>query len=335
MAEEMTSKTDVTFDTGSNTKSENLPVQVISWSAALEIGITSRGRLPYITGEKPVPSKTDPGWATWALEDSQVKVWTVLARMYGRKKRVLCTYQIKRNIYSLKQGDLSVASFYAALKTKWEELDYHVNDDWNCGSDHEMYWQKEWMDRTFIFLGGLRDEFESIRSQILNCDETPGIEEVYARVESEEQRCQVMHIDSSHGSSPSAFVSRAPGTGSVLSGGAVIRLTRGRPSSGRRGPPVPDTSSPSVEKPRLSSDQLKELQAYISRLSTTKEEASTSKGAQLAQALVATSDQGASTPYPSGTGMTESNFVQFSTLTGLTAAEPPSLKLQLPMKLVD
>ncbi|KAF3773241.1 hypothetical protein EJ110_NYTH51104 [Nymphaea thermarum] len=132
----MTPKIDVAFDTGSSPKSENVPVQVtsirlnkdnyLSWSAALEIGITSRGRLPYITGERPAPSKTDPswaqcypyrrpdrytirygsdniGWATWALEDSQVK------------------------------GDLSVASFYAALKTKWEELDYHVNDDWSSG----------------------------------------------------------------------------------------------------------------------------------------------------------------------------------------------------------
>ncbi|KAF3777053.1 hypothetical protein EJ110_NYTH46914 [Nymphaea thermarum] len=124
MAEEMTPKSDVPFDTSSAPKSENLSVQVtsirltkdnyLSWSAALEIGITSRGRLPYITGEKPTPSKTDPQWATWALEDSQVKVWiissvsadiqslilrkstsfdmwTVLARMYGRKKRVLRT----------------------------------------------------------------------------------------------------------------------------------------------------------------------------------------------------------------------------------------------------
>ncbi|KAF3771889.1 hypothetical protein EJ110_NYTH59235 [Nymphaea thermarum] len=138
-------------------KSENLPVQVtsirltkdnyLSWSAALEIGITSRGRLPYITGDKPTPNKSDPQWATWALEDSQVKVWiissvsgdiqplilqkptsfdmwTVLARMYGRKKRVLRTYQIKCSIYSLTQGDLSVVAFYAALKTKWEELEY-------------------------------------------------------------------------------------------------------------------------------------------------------------------------------------------------------------------
>ncbi|KAF3771661.1 hypothetical protein EJ110_NYTH59856 [Nymphaea thermarum] len=197
-------------DTGSNTKGENLPVHVtsirlnkdnyLSWSAALEIGITSRGRLQYITGEKPAPAKNDPQWSTWTLEDSQVKVWiissvsadiqplilrkstayemwTILARMYGRKKRVLHTYQIKRSIYALRQGDSSVASFYAALKTKWEELDYLTNDDWKDAFDHALYWEKEWMDRTFIFLGGLRDEYESIRSQLLNCDEIPGIEE--------------------------------------------------------------------------------------------------------------------------------------------------------------
>ncbi|KAF3771493.1 hypothetical protein EJ110_NYTH60190 [Nymphaea thermarum] len=162
MAGAVIPKIDDALDTSNNTKSENLPVHVtsirlnkdnyLSWSAVLEIGITSRGRLHYITGEKPAPSKTDLQWATWALEDSQVKVWiissisadiqplilrkstaydmwTVLARMYDSKKRVLRTYQIKRSIYALKHGDLSVASFYAALKTKWEELDYHVNDD--------------------------------------------------------------------------------------------------------------------------------------------------------------------------------------------------------------
>ncbi|KAF3786685.1 hypothetical protein EJ110_NYTH24854 [Nymphaea thermarum] len=314
MAEEMNPKIDVAFDTSHTTKSENMPVQVtsirlnkdnyLSWSAALEIGITSRGRLPYITREKPAPSKIDPRWATCALEDSQVKVWiissvsadiqplivrkstsydmwTVLARMYGRKKRVLRTYQIKRSIYSLKQGDLSVAAFNAALKTKWEELDYHVHDDWNYGSDHALYWENEWMDRTFIFLGGLRDEFESIRSQILNCDEIPGIEEVYARVKSEEQRRQVMHIDSSHGCSPSAFVSRASGTGQRSArrcshcnklGHSVDfcwdihpekRLVRGRPPSSRRSPSVSDSSQSgpsSVEKSKLFSDQIKELQ---------------------------------------------------------------------------
>ncbi|KAF3773353.1 hypothetical protein EJ110_NYTH55509 [Nymphaea thermarum] len=217
MAEEMTPKIDVAFDTGSNTKSKNLPVQITSiwlnkdnylpWSAALEIGITSRGRLSYITGEKPAPYKTDPRWATWALEDSQVKVWIISSVSADIQPLIL-----------------------------------------------------QWMDRTFIFLGGFRDEFESIRSQILNCDEIPAIEEVYARVESEEQRHQVMHIASSHGSSLSTFVSRASGTGQRpvrrcshcnKLGHSVDfcwdlhpekRLVRGRPPSSRRGAFVPDSN---------------------------------------------------------------------------------------------
>ncbi|KAF3775237.1 putative uridine nucleosidase 2 [Nymphaea thermarum] len=346
MAEDIAPKIDVALDAGIAPKSENLPFQVtpirltkdnyLSWSAALEIGITSHGHLPYITGDKPAPSKTDPQWANWALEDSQVKVWiissvsadiqplilrkptsfemwNVLARMYGRKKRVLRTYQIKRSIYALKQGDLSVASYYAALKTKWEELDYHVEDNWDCGSDHARHWEKEWMDRTFLFLGGLHDEFESIRSQILNCDEIPGIEDVYARVESEEQRRQVMQIDPSRGSGPSAFVSRSsvPGqrparrcTHCNKPGHSVDfcwdlhpekRLVRGRTPSSRRGPLVQESNqggSSSGDKSKLSQDQIKELQAYIGRLSTTLEDSSTSDGAKLAQALVATSDKG-------------------------------------------
>ncbi|KAF3773350.1 Retrovirus-related Pol polyprotein from transposon TNT 1-94 [Nymphaea thermarum] len=169
------------------------------------------------------------------------------------------------------------------------------------------------MDRTFLFLGGLRDEFESIRSQILNCDEIPGIEEVYAWVESEEQRRQVMHIDSSHGNAPSAFVSRASRSAQRPArrcthcnklGYSVDfcwdlhpekRLVRGRLPSSRHSPSVPDssqTNSSGGNKSKLSSDQLKELQAYISRLSTTPAEDSTSEGAQLPQALVASSDQG-------------------------------------------
>ncbi|KAF3785990.1 hypothetical protein EJ110_NYTH24012 [Nymphaea thermarum] len=330
MAELMGSSKDAGLDSGSASKAENVPIQVtsirltkdnyLSWSTALEIGITSRGRLSYITGDKPAPLKSDPQWATWALEDSQVKVWiinsvssdiqplilrkptsfdmwTVLAKMYGRKKRHLRTYQIKRSIYSLTQGDLSVVVFYATLKTKWEEFDYHVTDEWKCGSDHSLYWEKEWMDRTFLFLGGLRDEFEAIHSQILNGDEIPGIEEVYARVESKEQRGQVMHL--TIGSVPSAFVSRASGTVqrparrcthfNKLGHSADFcwdlhpekRLVRGRPPSGRRCPSLFDSSQgtpSSGVKTKLSPNQLKELQAYIGRLSTTPEESSTSGG---------------------------------------------------------
>ncbi|KAF3771991.1 hypothetical protein EJ110_NYTH58591 [Nymphaea thermarum] len=152
-------KIDDALDTGNNTKSENLPVHVtsirlnkdnyLSWSAALEIGITSRGRLHYITGEKPAPSKTDPQWATWALEDSQVKVWIISS--------------VSADIQPLILRKSTTYDMWTVLARMY--------------GHHALYWEKEWMDRTFIFLGGLRDEFESIQSQILNCDEIPGIEE--------------------------------------------------------------------------------------------------------------------------------------------------------------
>ncbi|KAF3780059.1 hypothetical protein EJ110_NYTH40083 [Nymphaea thermarum] len=154
-------KNDVVLDAGSTPKSENVPIQVTSirltkdnylfWSAALEIGITSRGRLPYITGDKPVPSKSDPQWATWALEDSQVKVWiissvsydiqplilrkptsfdmwTVLAKMYGRKKRHLRTYQICRNANHKREQRANTRTYVENLAQKepaeWREDDH-------------------------------------------------------------------------------------------------------------------------------------------------------------------------------------------------------------------
>ncbi|KAF3795101.1 hypothetical protein EJ110_NYTH05988 [Nymphaea thermarum] len=105
MAEEITPKTDVAIDAGIAPKSENLPVQVtpirltkdnyLSWSAALEIGITSRSRLPYITGDKPAPSKTDPQWANWALEDSQY-VFSSDAEIVNKKEILQSKTPVRR-----------------------------------------------------------------------------------------------------------------------------------------------------------------------------------------------------------------------------------------------
>ncbi|KAF3778261.1 3-isopropylmalate dehydrogenase [Nymphaea thermarum] len=133
MAEEIAPKTDVTIDAGIAPKSENLLVQVtpirltkdnyLSWSAALEIGITSRGRLPYITGDKPAPSKTDPQWANWALEDSQV---------YNRKQKdVLDVVEVTNpnppDDPSPMSDDLPIAlrkgTRFTAYKTRYDNVD--------------------------------------------------------------------------------------------------------------------------------------------------------------------------------------------------------------------
>ncbi|KAF3785939.1 hypothetical protein EJ110_NYTH19191 [Nymphaea thermarum] len=149
-------------DVGS-TRTDNVPVQVttiqlnkenyLRWSAVITEGIAGRGRIAYVNGRKVEPVEGSIAWDTWYLEDNQVKMWVInsvsseiqplilrkktamdmwviLEHMYGQKKRKVRVYQLMRDVYSLRQGTRSVAEFYAALKSKWEDLDYHSDLTW-------------------------------------------------------------------------------------------------------------------------------------------------------------------------------------------------------------
>ncbi|KAF3778931.1 hypothetical protein EJ110_NYTH42547 [Nymphaea thermarum] len=175
----------------------------VKWSAAITMGIAGQGRIAYVNGNKVELAANSMAWETWFLENNQ---------MYGQKKRKVHVYQLMKDLYALRQGDLSVDDFYAALKSKWEDLDYHFDDIWSCPQDQMHYMTKEWENRIFLFLVGLNDEFENIRSQILNSEESFSIEDVYSRVKAEEQRRLVINGrkgDHMSHNERSAFVSRA------------------------------------------------------------------------------------------------------------------------------
>ncbi|KAF3772238.1 hypothetical protein EJ110_NYTH58405, partial [Nymphaea thermarum] len=158
------------------------------------MGIAARDRMTYIDGSNPEPERTSGVWRTWFLEDNQVKtwivnsvspdiqplilrkktardMWVVLEQMYGQKKTDIRTYQVMKTVYNLRQGSSSIAEYYGALKAKWEELDYHSDLPWHCPQDQALHVAQEWKNRVFLFLAGLNDEFEGVRSQILNSGE--------------------------------------------------------------------------------------------------------------------------------------------------------------------
>ncbi|KAF3788026.1 hypothetical protein EJ110_NYTH21831 [Nymphaea thermarum] len=230
--------------------------------------------MAYVNGRKVEPVEGSMAWDTWFLEDNQEKawivnsvssdiqplilrkktardMWVILEHMYGQKKRKVCVYQLMRDVYSLRQETRSVADFYAALKSK-----------------------------VFLFLSGLNDDFENIRSQILNSDESFSIEDVYARVEAEEQRKLVS--SDRKGEEQSAFVSRA----SVGSSRSSRKCThckklghtvdfcwdlhpekkngRGKPSSSKQ--PVSSATDHGDRKASFSAEQIRELRAYLSQV---------------------------------------------------------------------
>ncbi|KAF3773009.1 hypothetical protein EJ110_NYTH54393 [Nymphaea thermarum] len=289
-------------------RTENVPMQVInlrltkenyfSWSPAMTMGIVARDRMTYIDGSNPEPARTSGVWHTWFLEDNQVKtwivnsvspeiqplilrkktardMWVVLEQMYGQKKTAIRTYQVMETVYNLRQGNSSVADYYGALKAKWEELDYHSDISWHCPQDQALHVAQEWQNRVFLFLAGLNDEFEGVRSQILNSGEVSSIDDVYSRVEAEEQRRLVINegkrdLVPSH--ERSALVSRGPGnltrtlrrcTHCKKTGHTVDycwdlhpdkKGTKGRPPSGKTS--MTEAHKPSLDKLSISADQL-------------------------------------------------------------------------------
>ncbi|KAF3787407.1 Symplekin [Nymphaea thermarum] len=313
-------------------RTDHVPVQVTTiqltkenysrWSAAITMGIVGRGRIAYVNGRKVEPAANSMTWDTWFLEDNQVKtwivnsvssdiqplilrkktardMWIVLEQMYGQKKRKVCVYQLMRDVYGLRQGALSVADFYATLKSKWEDLDYHSDLTWRRPQDQMQYMTKEWENRVFLFLSGLNDDFKNIRSQILNSDESFSIEDVYARVEAEEQRKLVS--SGRKGEEQFAFVSRASIGPSRSSRkcthckklGHTIdfcwdlhpekKNSKGRPSSGKK--PVSSVTSPSDGKVSISADQIRELRAYLSQIDVSQADTSDEGSAHTGPAL--------------------------------------------------
>ncbi|KAF3776618.1 hypothetical protein EJ110_NYTH46653 [Nymphaea thermarum] len=177
-------------------RTENVSMQVInlrltkenyfSWSPAMTMGIAALDRMTYIDGSNLEPAKTS---GPLILRKKTARdMWVVLDQMYGQKKTDIRTYQVMKTVYNLRQGSSSVAEYYGALKAKWEELDYHSELPWHCPQDQALHVAQEWKNRVFLFLAGLNDEFEGVRSQILNFREVSSIEDVYSCVEAEEQR---------------------------------------------------------------------------------------------------------------------------------------------------
>ncbi|KAF3779034.1 hypothetical protein EJ110_NYTH34942 [Nymphaea thermarum] len=296
------------------------------------MGIAGRGRMAYIDGSNPEPARTSGVWHTWFLEDNQLKtwivnfvsaeiqplilqkktardMWMVLEQMYGQNKMAICTYQVMKTVYNLRQGNSFVADYYGALKAKWEELDYHYDIPWHCPQDQALHIAQEWENKVYLFLAGLNDEFEGVRSQILSFGEVSSIEDVYSVVEAKEQRRLVTNeskrdLGLSH--ERSALVSRGPGglarpprrcTHCKKTGHTVDyywdlhpdkKGNRGRSSSGKTH--VPEVPKSNGEKLSISADQLRELRAYLGRIDVNKIE--TSEEAKANHALAVIGDKG-------------------------------------------
>lgn len=104
-------------------------------------------------------------------------MWVDLQNRYQRKNSPRI-FQIRREISTLVQDQLSVTAYFAKLKTLWNEL-VSYRPSCSCGKcscggvkDLVQYFQTE---HVMAFLMALNDSFNQIRTQLLLMEPEPTI----------------------------------------------------------------------------------------------------------------------------------------------------------------
>ncbi|PNX72331.1 flavonol sulfotransferase-like protein, partial [Trifolium pratense] len=225
-----------------------------SWSRSMTMALKSKNKLHFINGSLPRPLDDDRDSLAWDMCNTMIMSWlnnaveseisqsilwmdTASEIWHDLKERfyqgdVFRISDIQEEIYTLKQGDNSVSTYFTKMKKLWQELDNFrpiptsncVN---NCSAITKMKQYRD-SDQVIRFLKGLNDQYTAVRSQIMLMDPLPNIGKVYSLLVQQERKT-VMPLDESELLAVSA--NNYGGRGSSNRG----RGTRGGRSNAGRG----------------------------------------------------------------------------------------------------
>uniref|UniRef100_A0A2N9FH39 Integrase catalytic domain-containing protein n=1 Tax=Fagus sylvatica TaxID=28930 RepID=A0A2N9FH39_FAGSY len=182
-----------------------------AWSQFVELYVTGKGKLGYLTGEKIKPAISDPSFSTWVEENAMLMswllnsmtpdinasflrlptahdIWDAVAQTYFTGNDASQIYELRRKAHETRQQGKSLASYFSALQTIWQELDFLNPYD----------------------MESLDPGFDQIRVQVLAQDPTPNLRSTYAFVRREELRQAAMLASPPHESSALMTIQHSP-----------------------------------------------------------------------------------------------------------------------------
>ena len=187
----------------------------LRWSQSVRMYIRGRGKIGYLTGDKPAPTPEDPTYMTWDAENSMVMTWLVNSMEEDISSNYLCystakelwdnvnqmysdlgnqsqVYELTLKLGDIRQGEDSVTKYFNSLKRLWQDLDLFSDHEWKSVEDASLYKRIVEDHRIYKFLAGLNVEFDEVRGRIIGRTPLPSIAEVFAEVRREESRRHVM-----------------------------------------------------------------------------------------------------------------------------------------------
>lgn len=185
------------------------------------LGLTVKNKVCFVDGSLPCPTgDLKNSWiicnsvvTAWLLNslskeisasvnftDSAREIWLDLQQRYQRKNRPRI-FQLRKEISNLVQDKNSVTTYFAKLKSLWNELSSYRPfcscGKCSCGGMKELaeYFQTE---HVMAFLMGLNDSFRQVRTQLLLMEPEPTIQRAFALVVQEVEQCASASSDSSN-----------------------------------------------------------------------------------------------------------------------------------------
>lgn len=186
-----------------------------TWSRAMEMIITSKGKENHILDIVIIPPLTDPNYRNWKVENSTVmswligsmtpeiaenfilystagEIWTATREMYSKLDNTAELYELEAQLHEIKQGDSTVSTYYSQLKKLWQQIDMYENHTWPSPDANKMFRQIVETKRVFRFLCGLNRELDCVLGRLLGTKPLPGLNSVFSEVRHEESRLKVM-----------------------------------------------------------------------------------------------------------------------------------------------
>ncbi|XP_054797486.1 uncharacterized protein LOC129302589 [Prosopis cineraria] len=144
------------------------------WARAMRMALLSKNKLKFIDGSISPLASTDP-------------LFPIELQSRFSQSDIFRIADLQEEIFSLKQGDLSISEYFTQLKILWDELtNLRPIKSCTCGSvDSARTYRDE--DYVLRFLKGLNDQFTSVKSQIMLLDPLPSINRVFSLVLQQER----------------------------------------------------------------------------------------------------------------------------------------------------
>ena len=136
------------------------------WVEAIKLVIDGKGKLGLLTGETWRPSPTDVAASQkWQSENSFITsclinsmksaigktymflpmekdVWDVIWETYSDAKNASQVFELKIQLWQMKQGNREVTEYYTEMLGLWQDLDLNYEEKWECMGDSVRFKKK-------------------------------------------------------------------------------------------------------------------------------------------------------------------------------------------------